>query len=148
MDALDPGLDRLRQQLVEEIRASEARTAQRFDALGGRIDAVAATLGARIDTLGARFDTVEATLGTRIDGVEAGLVDLRHHVDATAAETRRHFDVVTEALRLNVMVVAEGVAALDEKTERFRGEVREEFIKVDRRFLHLEARVISARERR
>jgi hypothetical protein len=130
MGALDPGLDRLRQQLIEEIRASEDRTAQRFEALGTRIGAVEAVLGARIDT------------------VEAGLVDLRHHVDATAAETRRHFDVIAEALRSNIVVVAEGVAVLDEKTERSRDEVREEFTKVDRRFLHLEARVTSALERR
>ena len=130
MGALDPGLDRLRQQLVEEIRASEARTAQRFDALDARIDGVETTLGARIDT------------------VEAGLVDLRHHVDATAAETRRHFDVAAAALRSTIVVVAEGVAALDERTDRFRNEVREEFAKVDRRFLHLEVRVGSALDRR
>ncbi len=144
MGALDPGLDRLRQQLVEEIRASEARTALRFEALGARID----TIDARIDgvqaALGARIDT----LGARIDSVEAGLVGLHHHIDATAAETRRHFDVVAEALRSNIVGVAEGVVALDEKTGRFRDEVREEFTKVDRRFLHLEARVISALERR
>ena len=118
MDVLDPGLDRLRQQLVEEVRASEVRTGRRVEALGARIDTV-----------------------------EAGLIDLRHRVDATAAETRRHFDVAAEALRSDIVVVAEGVAMLDEKTERFRDEVRGEFSMVDRRFLHLEARVISALER-
>ena len=30
---------------------------------------------------------------------------------------------------------------LDDKVERFRGEVHQEFGKVDRRFLHLEARI-------
>jgi hypothetical protein len=64
-------------------------------------------------------------------------------VDASAAETRRHFDVVGESLRSDIKAVAEGLGALDEKVERFRGEVREDFGKVDRRLLHLEVRVIS-----
>jgi hypothetical protein len=113
MGALDPGLDRLREQLVEEIRASEARTRQ----------------------------YVEARLGT----VEA---QLRQHIDTTAAETRRHFDVVGERLRSDIKLGMEGLVALDEKVERFRGETRKAFTRLDRRFLHLEARVISARERR
>ena len=64
-------------------------------------------------------------------------------VDASAAETRRHFDVVAEALRSDIKTVAEGLGALDEKVERFRGEVHHEFAKVDRRLLHLEVRVIG-----
>jgi hypothetical protein len=64
-------------------------------------------------------------------------------VDASAAETRRHFDVVAEGLRSDIKAVAEGLGALDEKVERFRGEVREDFGKVDRRLLHLEVRVIG-----
>ncbi len=38
-------------------------------------------------------------------------------------------------------MVAEGLSTLDEKVERFRDEVHQEFGKVDRRFLHLEARI-------
>ena len=64
-------------------------------------------------------------------------------VDASAAETRRHIDIVGEGLRSDVKAVAEGSGALDEKVERFRGEVREDFGKVDLRLLHLEVRVIS-----
>ena len=112
MGALHPGLDRLRQELVAEIQASEVRTARRLDAMD------------------AGFDTLEA------------------RIEATAAETRRHFDVAAEALRSDLSVVTEGLAALDEKTERLHGDVREEFGKLDRRFLHLEARVISTLERR
>ena len=64
-------------------------------------------------------------------------------VDASAAETRRYMGVVAEDLRSDIKAVAEGLGALDEKVERFRGEVRDDFRKVDRRLLHLEVRVIG-----
>ena len=58
--------------------------------------------------------------------------ELRQEIRSSAAETCRHIDVV-----------AEGLGALDEKVERFRGEVREDFSRVDRRLLHLEVPVIG-----
>jgi DNA anti-recombination protein RmuC len=64
-------------------------------------------------------------------------------VDESAAETRRYFGVVAEDLRSDIKAVAEGLGALDERVERFRGEVREDFGRVDRRLLHLEVRVIG-----
>jgi hypothetical protein len=64
-------------------------------------------------------------------------------IDASAAETRRYMGVVAEDLRSDIKAVAEGLGALDEKVERFRGEVREDFGRVDRRLLHLEIRVIG-----
>jgi glutamate-1-semialdehyde aminotransferase len=64
-------------------------------------------------------------------------------VDASAAETRRYFGVVAEDLKSDIKAVAEGLGALGEKVERFRGEVREDFGRVDRRLLHLEVRVIG-----
>lgn len=107
---------------MREIRASEARAAQRFDAVD------------------AKFDVVD----TRMRDVE---MRLRSRIDAAEAEIRRHFGVLADDLRSQVQVVAEGVVGLDEKMERFRGEVQENFAGVDRRFLHLEARV-SGREPR
>ena len=68
-------------------------------------------------------------------------------ISTSSAETRRHFDVVAEGLFSKVQLVAEGLAMLDEKVERFRDEVRSEFRSVDQRFLRLEARV-AALERR
>ncbi len=56
-------------------------------------------------------------------------------------------DVVAEGLRSAIQVVAEGLSMLDEKVDRFRDEVHQEFGKVDRRFLHLESR-IAVLERR
>ena len=94
--------------------------------------------------LGARFDQLRQELRQDIAATAAGL---RHDIEATAAETRRHFDVTAESLRADIHVIAEGLNALDEKVERFRDEVRQEFSKVDRRLLHLDAR-ISVFERR
>ena len=71
------------------------------------------------------------------------VVQLRQEIQSSAAETRRHFDVVAEDLKSDIKAVAEGLGALDEKVERFRGEVREDFGRVDRRLLHLEVRVIG-----
>lgn len=136
MGASDPGLDRLRRELVEEIRASEART----------LDRLHQELAEQIQASEAR--TLDRFHQELVEEIRASEARTTQRIDATAAETRRHFDVVGEALRSNIVVVAEGLAVLDEKVERFGGEVREEFIKVDRRFLHLEARVASALKRR
>jgi hypothetical protein len=109
MGVLDPGLERLRDDLVHELRATEARMRQYVD---------------------------EAETRTR------------QHVDAVAVGTRRHFDVVGEGLLGKIELVAEGLATLDQRMERFRGEVQESFANVDRRFLHLEARIHPAPEGR
>jgi len=42
-------------------------------------------------------------------------------------EIKRHFSVVAEGLEHKIQLVAEGVVNVDEKIERFRQEVREEF---------------------
>ena len=79
------------------------------------------------DALDARFDRFRQ--------------ELRQDIHASAAGTRRHFEVIAESLRSEIRVVAEGLNALDENVGRFRDEVRQEFSKVDRRFLHLDARI-------
>ena len=45
-------------------------------------------------------------------------------------EIKRHFGVVAEGLRTEIRQVAEGVANVDEKLDRFRQEVAEEFKEV------------------
>jgi len=69
--------------------------------------------------------------------------DLRAEIAASAAETRRHFDVVADRLMDKIQLVGEGVIRVDQKLDRFRGEVGEEFQRVDRRLLRLEARIIG-----
>lgn len=69
--------------------------------------------------------------------------ELRAEIAASAAQTRRHFDVVADRLMDKVQLVGEGVIGVDQKLDRFRGEVAEEFHRVDRRLLRLEARAIG-----
>jgi len=73
--------------------------------------------------------------------VRTEFTEIRREIAASAAETRRHFDVVVESLRSTIQLVAEGVLTVDRKLERFAAEVRDEFRKVDRRFLKIEARL-------
>ena len=62
---------------------------------------------------------------------------LRAEIAGSAAETRRHFDVVADRLMDKIQLVGEGVIGVDQKLDRFRGEVAEEFRRVDRRLLRL-----------
>lgn len=80
-----------------------------------------------------------------LDGVSTGTPWTRPA--DSAAETRRHFDVVADRLMDKIPLVGEGVLGVDQKLDRFRGEAAEEFRKVDRRLLRLEARVIGWRRR-
>jgi hypothetical protein len=70
--------------------------------------------------------------------VLAEFAELRCEVAANGETTRRHFDVVAESLRAIIQLVAEGVLTVDHKLERFAAEVRDEFHRVDRRFLKIE----------
>ena len=67
--------------------------------------------------------------------------ELRREIAESAAETRRHFDVVAESLRSTIQVIVGGVLTVDRKLDRFADDVRDEFRKVDRRFLKIEARL-------
>lgn len=69
--------------------------------------------------------------------------DFRSELATSAAETRRHFDVVAGGLMSKIGLVAEGLAGLDQKVDRLATEMCSEFQKIDRRFLHLEARIIA-----
>ena len=79
--------------------------------------------------------------------IQASVAVVLARIDASAAETRRYMGVVAEDLKSDIKAVAEGLGALDEKVERFRGEVRDDFGRVDRRLLHLEVRVIGGSNR-
>ena len=85
--------------------------------------------------------SLTASLTTAITTAVMG--QFRAELAASAAETRRHFDVVADRLMDKIQLVGEGVIGVDQKVDRFRGEVADEFRKVDRRLLRLEARVIG-----
>jgi hypothetical protein len=84
-----------------------------------------------------RFSQLKSELRSEI------ALELRADIVASAAETRRHFDVVADRLMDKIQLVGEGVIGVDQKLDRFRGEVAEEFQRVDRRLLRLEARTIG-----
>jgi hypothetical protein len=77
----------------------------------------------------------------------ASTAETREYVEAkilgSTAETRRHFDVVADSLMDKIQLVGDGVIGVDQKLDRFRGEVAEEFRRVDGRLLRLEARPIG-----
>ena len=77
--------------------------------------------------------------------IAASEEETRRYIDAKAAEARRHFDVVAEGLTDKIQLVAEGVRTVDQKVDRLTTETRTELHKVDRRLLHLAARVYRDR---
>ncbi len=65
-----------------------------------------------------------------------------------SADTTRHIEVVVEDFTSKLELVVEGIRTVDQRLDRFSGEVRTEFQKVDRRLLRLHARIIERRRRR
>ena len=92
------------------------------------------------EELGQEFRT---ELGGLRDDFGGFKQDLREEIARTAAETRLHFDTVAERLMDKIQLVGEGVIGVDQKLDRFRGEVADDFHKLDRRLLRLEARPIG-----
>ena len=138
-------LDRLGGDLRQEMSAMGTDLRQKMSAMGTdlrqEIRATAEQVRGELrQEIRASAEQVQSELRQEIQASATAILD---RVDASAAETRRHFDVVGEGLRSDIKAVAEGLGALDEKVERFRGEVREDFGRVDRRLLHLEVRVIG-----
>ena len=74
-------------------------------------------------TIDQRFTRVESEFRSELRGV-------RQDVAEKFEETKRHVGVVVEGLRGEIRQVAEGVANVDEKLERFRQDVDERFAEV------------------
>lgn len=108
----------------------------RFDQIDGRFDQIDRRF-AQIDGRFARMDGRLDQMDGRFAQMESGFAQVGDRFD----ELWRHFDVVAESLMDKIQLVAEGVAMVDGKLERFSAETRDEFRKVDRRLLHLTARV-------
>ncbi len=97
-----------------------------------------------VEYLDRRFDEFRIELRNELrNELTANTELLRSEIAASAAETRRHFDVVAEQLMGKIQLVGEGVIGVDQKVDRLTTEMRAEFQKVDRRILHLQARVIG-----
>ncbi|HEY7653713.1 MAG TPA: hypothetical protein VIG07_12915 [Methylomirabilota bacterium] len=80
---------------------------------------------------------IEATRVDLREEIAATRVDLREEIARSAAETRRHFDVVVEHFTSKLQLVAEGVAMVDDKVDRLRGDMEQRFDQVERRLLRL-----------
>jgi hypothetical protein len=84
-------------------------------------------------------------------GLAGSTAETHRYIDelltASTAETRRHFGIVAESLMTKMELLAEGVRVNGERLERFQGEVHEQFARVDRRLLRLEARLTRKRRR-
>ena len=138
--------------MLQEIRAAEARSRAHTEAVAAQLREEIAAAEARS---WAHTEAVAAQLREEIAAAEARsrahteaiAAELGRQIQAEGVQTRRHFEVVGEAQRSALEIVAEGVLTLDRKHDSFRAEVHEEFAKVDRRFLRLEARVLSPEER-
>lgn len=144
-DAPELDLRQLRDELRQEIRAGDAETRRH---LGERIDAVAGDLRTEIRAVeartGGRIDAVAADLGQEMQAAEDRT---RGHAEALARDTRRHFDVIAESLVSKIELVAEGLSGLDQKVESLREDMQDGFAQVDRRFVHLEARIMVLERR-
>ena len=90
-----------------------------------------------VSYLDRRFAELKSELKSDITG------ELRAEILGSVAETRRHFDVVADSLMDKIQLVGEGVIGVDQKLDRFRSEVAEEFRRVDGRLVRLEARTIG-----
>jgi len=115
---LDRRFDEFRQEHVSRTEFNEFRTEVRVE-----------------------FADVRLEMRSGFADVRAEFAQFRREIVESAAETRRHFDVVAESLRSTIQLIAEGVLTVDRKLDRFADEVRDEFRKVDRRFLKIEARL-------
>jgi hypothetical protein len=65
----------------------------------------------------------------------------RRETATQIADNRHFFQVIAEDLVAKIQLVAEGVTTVDQKLDRFRDEVRGEFVVVGRRLDRLESRV-------
>ena len=144
LDASD--LERLGGHLRQEMSATAAGVRQEIHATGEQIRAdlrqeIRATSEQVRTELREEVQASAAETRLQMEQVEARILA---RIDASAAETCRYMGVVAEDLRSGITAVAEGLGALDEKIERFCGEVREDFGKVDRRLLHPGIRVIGS----
>lgn len=112
-------------ELAESIDDSRRETRERFDKVDLRFDRLETETGQRFDLVGQRFDLV----GQRFDLVDKRFDQVDERFDSLEGDIRQAH-VRIESLEGVVQQVAEGVAGVDERLERFQAEVRDEFQKV------------------
>ena len=140
---LDRRFLELKSELRDEITSSAAGVKSELRAeIAASAASVKSELRAEIAGVAAEVAGVAAQIGVVAENANGIRAELRAEIAASGAETRRHFDVVADRLMDKIQLVGEGVIGVDQKLDRFRGEVADEFRRVDRRLLRLEARII------
>jgi hypothetical protein len=117
------------ERLREELHGFMAEMRGHFQAIEQRFEAV----DRRFEAIDRRFGDLET--------------NLRRHIDEVSAADRRWFGVLAEGLQTKIELVIEGVKMVDEKLDRHRVETGEELGKVDRRLMHISARIHPRRRR-
>lgn len=136
---------RLLQEIQESRRHTDQVAAELRDELRGHTDQVAAGLR---DELRGHTDQVAAGLRGHTDQA-AG--QLRAEIRETAAESRRHLGVMVERLEARDELLAEGIASIDEKVDRLRGDMNAEFAEtrsmIKLSYRELDRRITTLEER-
>ena len=147
IEYLDHRFNQFRNELLGDLREelrSDVRDGLRSEIRGEIAVSAAETRSTLREEIVASAAETRSTLREEIAASAAETRStLREEIAASAVETRRHFDVVAERLMGKIQLVGEGVIGVDQKVDRLAVEMRSEFQKVDRRLLHLQARVIG-----
>ena len=79
-------------------------------------------------------------LDRRLEQVDQRFDEVDHRIEQRYEDAKHYFGVIAEELDQKVRLVAEGVASLNEKFERFQDEIRREFRETQAmiRFSHVE----------
>ena len=114
------------------------------------------SLAPLIEFIGKKFDQVDQ----RFEGIERRLDQMatKDELEAKLAETRRHMGVLVEAVQGEVRQVADGVANVEQRLDRFeekmeagftetRAAIHFSYAQVDRRIQELEGNYAALNER-
>ena len=87
-----------------------------------------AELIAYLDQRFAALDERFAAIDRRFDELRAEIAaDIAASATTLRTEMTRHFDVVVETMMSKMELIVEGVRTVDQRLDRFNGEVRKEF---------------------
>jgi chromosome segregation ATPase len=97
----------------------------RFQAIEGRFEAMEGRFQALEERMEGRFQALEERMEERFKAVE---------------ESIRHTDIKVEALRDEIHLVADGVAAVDQKLDKLKSQIQASNEQLERRVTRLEQR--------
>ena len=87
-----------------------------------RVSELKQEVDSRYDHVGAQFKAVDPwieRIDARFDSIDARFDSLEATIDAAEAGTRRHIDTVIGQLRSDIALMLSGVAAMNERLDRW-----------------------------